>query len=130
MSLPSTHLHTVTPSLGSVNHFRVDETLLESLEGSVVIVGSGANEDDVDVSVSSDESDSEDEAPDGTPVGWDYIPADMNIPSLPINEGELRREILVQTHRRRHGKHVAGLDLFYIMINHYLPRGFLSRILT
>ena len=55
----------------------------------MVIVGTGAHEDDVDISVSSDESDGEeDEAHETTPVGWDYISADMNIPSLPINEGE------------------------------------------
>ena len=83
----------MTPHLGSINHFRVDEALLDSLEESVVIVGdasSNSNEADMDFSSSSSSSDDEgkDEASSGE---WDYIPADMNIPSLPINEGKLVR---------------------------------------
>lgn len=79
---------TVTPHLGSINHFRVDETLLDSLEESVVIVGNAYAGDDghLDFSSSSSSSD-DDEGKDETPGDWDYIPADMNIPSLPLNEG-------------------------------------------
>jgi len=78
----------VTPHLGSVNHFRVDETLLDSLEESVVIVGNAYADDDghLDFSSSSSSSD-DDEGKDETTGDWDYIPADMNIPSLPLNEG-------------------------------------------
>ena len=81
----------VTPHLGSINHFRVDETLLDSLEESVVIVGNAYAGDDghLDFSSSSSSSD-DDEGKDETPGDWDYIPADMNIPSLPLNEGQLR----------------------------------------
>jgi len=76
---------TVTPQLGSVTHFRVDDLLLESLEESVVIVANNAQDDEADFSSSSSED--EDCGREEATGEWDYIPADMTIPSLPLNEG-------------------------------------------
>ena len=52
----------MTPSLGSVGHFRVDETLLDSLEESVVIVGNASSASaDLDFSSSSSSSSDDEE---------------------------------------------------------------------